>query len=490
MAENLFLSKSQYLRGMQCPKSLYLYKYHKELRDEISVVQQAVFSSGTNVGILAQQLFPGGTEVPYKGLSIAEQIRMTKDEIDKGTQTIYEASFEYDGLFVKADILHRGENGWELYEVKSATEVKTVNYQDIAVQYYVLNGAGIQPCKVCLVHINNQYVRSGDIDVDNLFTISDLTDDIVAMQPGVPHHIAAMRTMLETGEPQIDIDPHCSDPYNCDFHGHCWQHIPENSVFDLRGRGANKFDFYNRGLIRFEDLPLDALNDSQAFQVEMHLKQGEQIDKAGIRDFIDSLWYPLCHFDFETFMSPVPLHDGMRPYQQIPFQYSLHVQREENGPVEHYELLAQPNTDPRPALIEAMLEQIPPDACVLTYYMDFEKTRIKEMAADFPQYAAALGSIHDRVRDLIIPFRKRYAYSWQQYGSNSLKNVLPAFIPEMSHKDLEISNGGMAMEAYHLMCAEQDPEKLQSLRNNLLKYCERDTEAMVRLHQRLLELAG
>ena len=162
MTNKHFLSKSQYVRGMQCYKSLYLYKYHKELRDEISAAQQAVFASGTDVGVLAQQLFPGGVEVPYEGLSLSAQVRMTRDEIAKGTKTIYEASFEFDGLFVKVDILHHGEHWWELYEVKSATSVKNVNYHDVSLQFYVVSGAGIQPSQASLVHINNQYVlRTG-----------------------------------------------------------------------------------------------------------------------------------------------------------------------------------------------------------------------------------------------------------------------------------------------------------------------------------------
>lgn len=487
MRKNLFISKSQYIRGLQCYKSLYLYKHQKHLRDETSAAQQAIFASGTDVGVLAQDLFPGGIEVPYDGLSIAEQIKMTEEELAKGTTTIYEASFEFDGLFVKVDILHCGANGWEIYEVKSATSVKPINIHDVALQYYVLAGCEIEISRACLVHINNQYVRSGDIEVENLFSVSDLTEDVTSMQQIVANNIEAMRSALEAGESQIDIGPHCSDPYDCDCRGHCWKHIPENSVFDLRGRGVDKFDYYYRGLIAFEDLALAELNSSQRFQVEMHLTQGEKFDPTGIQKFLDSLWYPLCHFDFETFMSPVPLYDLTRPYQQIPFQYSLHIQREPGGPVEHYEFLAQPHGDPRPDLIKAMVTQIPEDACVLTYNMAFEKTRLKEMMEAFPENAEALGSIHDRVRDLIVPFRKRFIYHWHQHGSNSIKDVLPAFIPELSYKDLEISHGGMAMDAYHLLRLEHDPQKLKSIRHNLLKYCERDTEAMVRLHQKLVD---
>ncbi len=485
-----FLSKSQYMLGMQCHKYLYLHKHHKQLRDGISPAQQKIFALGTEVGVLAQDIFPGGIEVPYDGLSIDDQIKMTKDEIAGGAKTIYEASFKYDDVFVKVDILHQGNKGWELYEVKSSTSIKDVNYDDIALQYYVLAGAGISLSKACLVHINNQYVRNGDIEVGELFTINDLSVDVVEMQQDVPANIAEMRSMLEGDMPAIDIGAHCSDPYGCNFTHHCWQHIPENSVFDLHGRGVDKFDFYRQGKIAFADLPLDELNDSQRLQVKMHLTQGEIVDPDGIKEFLDNLWYPLCHFDLETFMSPIPLHDGMRPYQQIPFQYSLHIQRKEGGPIKHHEFLAEPNVDPRPQLIRTMLAQIPKDACVLTFNMPFEKSRLKEMSEDFPQYAEDMNNIRDHVMDLITPFRQRCVYRWQQHGSNSLKDVLPAFVPDMSYQGLEISDGSMAMDAYHLMCAETDQAKRQALCRNLLQYCERDTEAMVKLHQCLVNMVA
>mgnify|MGYP005841682867 CR=1 FL=1 len=237
------------------------------------------------------------------------------------------------------------------------------------------------------------------------------------------------------------------------------------------------------------DLPLDELNSAQRFQVEMHLEQGQAIDKKGIREFLDTLWYPLCFFDFETFTSAVPLYEGTKPYQQIPFQFSLHIQKRKGGPVKHVEFLAEPNCDPRPFLIEAMLKHIPQKACVMAYYMAFEKSRIKELIDAFPQHADSLTQILNNVRDLIVPFKKRYAYRWQQRGSNSIKNVLPVFVPELSYDDLPISNGGMAMDAYHLMCQEPDPVQRQLLRDQLTAYCRLDTEAMVRLLETLRTLA-
>ena len=489
MASRLSLSKSQYIRGLQCPQSLYLHKFNSDLRNEISTEQQAVFSWGTDVGILAQKLFPGGIEIPFDGLSVVEQVEMTRKAIARKTPTIYEASFLEGGIFIKVDILHRGTKGWELYEVKSATKVKPVNLDDIALQYYVLKGAGIKICKAYLTHINSSYVRKKRISVKKLFAHADVTAEVKERQGEIPDTIKNLRKLLKKGLPDVGIGPHCFDPYDCDFSNHCWQHIPEDSVFSLAGRGIDKFDYYRQSKINLADLPLDELNASQRFQIEMHLKQGQAIDKKGINEFLGTLWYPLCFFDFETFTSAVPLYEGTRPYQQIPFQFSLHIQKQEGGPVQHIEFLAEPNCDPRPALIEAMLTHIPKKACVLAYYMAFEKSRISELIDAFPEHADGLMQILNNIRDLIVPFKKCHAYRWQQRGSNSIKNVLPAFVPELSYEDLAISNGSMAMDAYHLMCQETNPEQLKILREQLKDYCRLDTEAMVRLHETLTNLA-
>ena len=196
MALRLSLSKSQYIRGLQCPKSLYLHKYHPKLRNDISDEQQAVFSRGTDVGILAQKLFPGGIEIPFDGLSVAEQVEMTRKAIARKALTIYEASFLEDGIFIKVDILQRGSKGWELYEVKSATKVKPVNLDDIAMQYYVLKEAGIKISKAYLTHINSSYVRKKRISVKKLFTHADVTAEVKALQKEVPATIKNLRKMI------------------------------------------------------------------------------------------------------------------------------------------------------------------------------------------------------------------------------------------------------------------------------------------------------
>lgn len=182
MKEAYFLSKSRFIKGLQCHKQLWLLTHRPELQDEVSVAQQAVFDAGTDVGILAQSLFPGGIEIPFDGMSLSAQLALTREAIGNGAQTIYEAAFSFDNLFVKADILHRGESGWELYEVKGSTRLKDVYLNDIAVQYHVLTGAGITIAKAALVHIDSDYVRQGAIDVRQLFGIMDVSELVLQLQ--------------------------------------------------------------------------------------------------------------------------------------------------------------------------------------------------------------------------------------------------------------------------------------------------------------------
>ena len=322
-----FLSKSRFIRGLQCHKALWLQTHHPELQDEVSPSQQAVFDAGTNVGILAQDLYPGGVEVPYNGMSYGDQIAMTQTEIQKGTSTIYEATFNYDGVFCKVDILHQGENGWELHEVKSSTGCKDQYVNDIAIQYYIVTGSGLELSYAGLVHIDNTYVRHGDIEVEKLFSKLDLTEKIKGMQEQITQTVASQREMLRGDEPCIEIGPHCETPYSCPFTGHCWKECPENSVFDLRNvRSHKKWTLYREGVKSMLDVPDEYLGWRQKLQVRGLREEFFHVDKPVIKEFLDGLHYPLCFMDFETaFLIPVPLWDGTGPYKQIPFQFSLHI---------------------------------------------------------------------------------------------------------------------------------------------------------------------
>ncbi len=485
---NLYLSKSQFIRGLQCHKSLFLHKYHPDLKDEISEELEAKFQSGKDVGIYAQKLFPNGVEIPFDDVTLSDQLQRTMKKIENRAETLYEAAFSYDNVFAKVDILHKGKEGWEIYEVKNSTKIKDVYLNDVAVQHYILKGAGLLISKAFLVHINNQYVRQGEIEVDKLFTIQDLTDTVVEKQGYVEDEIKKMRETLRSEQPDIGIGGHCSDPYDCDFWGHCWRHIPEDSIFNLMGNGPNKFDLYRQGIVHLKDVPKDILPRNQRIQLEGALEKKNITNKDAIKEFLDTLWYPLCFFDFETtYMVPIPMFDGTRPYQQVPFQYSLHHLENESAELKHYEYLAPANTDPRKELIEKLLDEIPENACVLAYKKSFETTILNYLKGWFPEYSDQIENIINNLRDSAIPFQRKDIYRWEMEGSHSLKDVLPVIVPELSYEEMEISDGAMASNAWLSTWELDDPEEIQKTRNALLEYCKLDTLGMVEILKKLRE---
>jgi hypothetical protein len=485
------LSKSLFLRGLQCHKSLYLHKYHPELRDEMTEAQEALFQSGIEVGVYAQKLFPNGVEVPFEGVSLSDQVKLTAAEIKKGADRLYEATFSHDGVLVKVDILCKAERGWEIYEVKASSGVKEVHLEDVAIQYYVLAGSGIPVSKTCLVHINTDYVRHGEIEVAKLFAIQDLTDAVLERQSALKDEITSLKAMLRGDMPLVDIGRHCENPYRCDFYGHCWQHIPEDSVFKLRGRGPDRYELYRQGILYLKDIPQHLLSDQQQVQLEAFVNKSNIISKGAIKEFLDSLWYPLCFLDFETtFGVAIPLFDGTRPYQQVPFQYSLHCLERENAEVKHYEYLAPPGMDPRRELTEKLLSEIPEGACVLAFNSGFESAILTDLKGWLPKHADSIEHVINNLRDLMIPFRNKDVYFWEMEGSYSLKHVLPAIVPELSYKGMHISDGEMAARAYLQIRDLDDPPEIERLRTALLEYCRLDTIGMVKILQKLKKLCS
>lgn len=484
------LSKTQYIRGLQCLKSLWLQKFQPELRAAADETQQVAFDLGTNVGKLAQELFPGGVEIAFEEGTLDEQIDWTLQTMTGGAEVLYEATFRYDGILVKADILRRVTEGWELYEVKSSTGFKDVYLDDIALQYHVLAGAGISVVRAALVHIDTGYVRQGPLEPQKLFAIMDLTDQVVDNQPDVAANIECLRATLAQEMPQADIGPHCSDPYACDFQGHCWSHIPENSVFDLRDIGRpDPFALYQQGIVHLHDVPPEKLGWRQQLQVAGTLRQQNHVDTAGVRLFLDSLWYPLCFLDFETtFMTPIPLFDGTRPYEPVPFQFSLHIIDSPGGEVRHTSFLASPVEDPQEGFVRALTSALPENACILTYNQKFETRILNELAGRLPHWQVAVDGIIANIRDLMGPFRNRSVYLWPQDGSYSIKAVLPALIPELSYESMPVADGAAASQAWLRMRATDDEAERADLRRHLLDYCHLDTWGMVRIVGKLEEM--
>lgn len=483
------LSKTTFLRSVQCHKSLYLNRYKPELRDPPDPSQEAVFRTGKDVHTFARELFPEGvvasSEESYDPKTWLQRTRALMKE---GVGVLFEAAFEHDQVLVIVDILERVGTKWKAYEVKSSTSVKDPYDWDVAVQYRLLSNTGIELEDFSILHINNKYVRHGDLDPKALFTDVSMLEMVREMEPEVSNRIREAKAILsEPDVPEIDIGPYCDEPYPCDFMGYCWRHIPENSVFSVaRMKKDHKFGLYHDGIVRIEEIPEDfPLNKTSRVHVEGQKHGRSIIDKVALQASIGSLKYPLYFLDFETFNPAIPPFDGTKPYSQIPFQYSLHRKDSPEDELSHTGFLAEAKIDPRIPLIESLLRDIPPPGDILAYNRSFEARVLRELADAFPESASELEDLSSRLVDLMEPFQKRYYYLPEMSGSYSIKAVLPALVPDLSYETLEISEGTQAMEAYYQLGIESNPKIIERTRNDLWEYCKFDTLAMVRILEKL-----
>jgi hypothetical protein len=482
----LRISKSQYLKGIQCPKALWLYRHRPDLYPEISESQQHLFDMGHEIGELAQQYFDNGIEITEEYYQIDQAIESTEKAIKDGYKTIYEATAcSPDNAFSRIDILRKvnGSNAWDLIEVKGSTSVKDYHIDDTSLQRYAFTGAGYKIRKSYLMHVNNQYVKNGDLELEKLFALDDVTDYVATSMKDVPTKLQELFSILnKKTEPSIEIGGHCSDPFDCDYIGYCWSHVPDYSVYNIFG-GQKLEQLLSQGIVDPKDVPDNFyMTDRERIQIQSYRNGKIYADRSCIKDFLDSLTYPLYYLDYETIMPAVPLFDGTSPYQQIPFQFSLHVQDKKDGPVEHIEYLHTDDSDPRLGLIRELITGCGNKGSVVVYNRGFEARINNELGSAFPEYKGQLDNITNRMVDLLVPFRSRYLYHPEMKGSASIKSVLPAFYPDMGYDGLEISDGGTASLKY-LSCikGQVSQEQKESIFVELRKYCGLDTIAEVKL---------
>ena len=490
---NSRLSKSTFIRGLQCEKSLYLYKHHYKLKDPTPASLQAVFDQGTNIGLLAQELFPNGVDAsPESYFKMHESIGKTLDFINRGETIIYEATFQFNDVLAALDILVKDDEGWKAYEVKSSTKVSNTFIKDAAIQYYTIKNSGIDLKDISIVYINNQYTKDGELDIHQLFTIESVYDQVLEFLPRIPNEVRRLKNVIESPEvPQIDIGSHCSDPYDCDFKGTCWKNIPDYSVFDIANlRTKKKFDLYNQGVITLDQIDLieKSLNPNQVLQVQSEINGTSHIDIEEIRNFTNGLNYPLYYLDFETIGPAVPKYNGSRPYQQLVFQYSLHIKKTPTSELEHREYLADPLQDPRIGFIEQLIQDCGSKGDVLVYNIGFERGKLNDLIEVFPKYSNELRGIVNRLKDLMIPFQQKWYYTPEMRGSYSIKAVLPALLPKLSYNDLDIKEGGTASNTFLSMVNGSFEGDVEEIRNQLLEYCKLDTYAMVKILDKLKEI--
>ena len=487
------LSKSQYVRGLQCHKALWLYKHKREVMTATSPRQQFIFAGGQRIGKLAQGLFPGGTEIRHDPQNFDGMIEQTRQLIERGAKVIYEATFNSHDVLIMADILLRNGAAWDLYEVKASTSLKPQHKPDAAIQWYVIR-EHLPLGRAHIVHVDSNYVLDGELDISQLLTIEDITDEVLELQAGLGENLAAMRDMLCHEEPGIPIGLQCDDPYECDFKAYCWQDLPSPSVFDLyRMDKRRKFELYHAGKIGYADVRGEQLTKVQRIQVDSALARREYIDRAALEAFVASALHPINFLDFETFNSAIPKFPGQQPYRTaIPFQYSLHVLHAD-GELEHREFLADESRDPRAEIAAQLAADITAEGSIVAYSQATEKSIIRRLAADSAEHAPTLLAMDQRFIDLLKPFQQLMYYHPDFNGSFSIKSVLPAMFPDdetLDYKRLDIQAGDLASMVYADLDRIDDASERRRIRRALLAYCKLDTLAMVMIWRQLSEIAG
>jgi len=440
------LSKSTFMMGCQCPKRLWLHKFQPEVRDEMDESQAAIFQTGTNVGMLARELFYGGVDAaPPTPYQYQQSIVDTANYIRKGVNIIYEAAFQFDGIMAAIDILVKKNGKWYAFEVKSAGSVKPQFILDATLQYFVITQSGLPLEDISIIHLNTSYVRRGDLNIQQLFTNTSVLNEVKTLQASIKSKADELKQVIkQKAAPDVKVGDHCFKPYECDFYGFCAKDLVEEEAE----------------------------------------QEKEWINHKAIHEFLSQLEYPLQYMDFETWMTAVPEQDGHWPFRQIPFQFSLHIQPEKNAELLHRNYLAESPNKPLLEFAEKLLEAVEEKGTVLVYNRTFENTILNQLKEDFDHLSAKIEKIQNRMVDLMVPFRKNYRLPAMQ-GSYSIKYVLPALVPELSYDSLTIGNGSDASAAfYNLKHAKEEIEK-ETTRKALLEYCGLDTLAMVKILEKL-----
>lgn len=480
------LSKTNFLCGVQCSKYLWMMLHDSRNIPQANNAMQFIYEQGRRVGELAKSLFPGGVDIPV--FDFAAGILLTREQL-KCNRPIFEASIQSEHVYCRPDILLPNiDNSWDIIEVKSSTSIKDVSICDVAFQKYCCEKAGLTISRCKLAYINSKYIRQGQIDPAQLFIIEDISDRVDKAGKDMDQKVQQyLETISLPRCPQVIIGPHCSQPYICPLQEICWSFLPDHSVFELYWGGPKRFELFYKGILDICEIPSGySLNSKQYIQVDCVKKSEIYIKRAAIRDFLYSLEYPLHFLDFETFATVLPLFDGIRPNQQIPFQFSLHIVREEGSAEEHYGFLAEGNTDPRLQFLQALKARMGTKGSIVVYHAPFEQQVLIDLANIYPEYTDWVSGINSRMADLLKPFINFHYYHPDQRGSASLKKVLPA-LTGLSYDDLAISDGRQAgvlfMESTFGNSIDEDSK--HKIRHDLEAYCNQDSGGMVGIVKRL-----
>ena len=489
------LSKTDFTKGKQCTKALWLNYYEPDLKPDLDDKTKNILETGEEINELARSYFKDGISTTIDDyFDILKASEFTKELISQNHQIIFEATAieSYDNSHARIDILQKNEDGtiWNLIEVKGSTKAEKYHIDDLAFQYHIFTKAGFKIDKCLLMLINSEYRLKGEINPQEFFKFEDITDQVLEKQNEVEAKKQELIKILNNqNQPNITIGDKCFKPFDCEYHKHCWQNIPDYSIFNVCHRKTTAERIADE-INSYEVNNIDVSNYEKGIKeldIICYQENKTHLDKEKLSEFLSTLKYPLYFLDYESFSLAIPILQNTRPYQQIPFQFSLHIQEKPDQELSHFEFLHQEKSDPRKDFIHSLVNNCGDNGSIIVYYEPFEKSRNKELAKDFSEYSKPLLNLNERIIDLMVPFKKKYIYSPKQESSNSIKKVLPAFT-DLSYQNLEIKSGGDAMDIY----ADFIKGKInldQKLTKNLLEYCKLDTYAMVELLQKIAKFS-
>ncbi len=482
------LSKSRFSYGIQCHKQLW-WRVHEPRAPELvpDGELQLRFDTGTRVGEVARGYVPGGVLIDLPYTDHDGKLAATRRALDDGAPAIYEASFAADGVFVAVDILAREPAGWRVIEVKSSTQLKPEYLPDAAIQIHVLRRAGLVVTGADVMVLNRACTYP---DLSNLFVLHDVTAQVEEMLAGIQSEVTEQLAMLTRPLPDVAIGPHCTEPHDCPFLARCWPPLPEHHVSTLYYLKRRAAEFEALGYASVLDLPDGLGLNGPAERQRRAVQAGHMLVEGDLGTALARFEPPLAFLDFETVQLAIPIWDGCHPYDQIAAQFSCHRERPD-GALDHFEWVPEHPGDPRAEIARRVVEACAGARTVVAYNAPFEKGCLESLARAIPEHAAALRDIVGRLADP-LPVVREHVYHPDFGGGFGLKQVLPPLVPDLGYDDLEIAEGETASRVLMEIVTgttATSPEQRARQGEALLRYCERDTLAMVRLIARLRELA-
>lgn len=492
MSDKHLLSKTSFLRSVQCQKAFFLYKKYYHLKDPLPPEKRAIFNRGHKVGDLAQQLFPGGIDVsPGHVFKFAESVQKTKEVIAAGQEVIYEAAFVFDETLVAMDILVKRDGKWYAYEVKSSLKISHAYVMDAALQYYVIKNVLPELEDIFIVNLDESYVLEDKLDIHKLYKITSVKKDAERNVDFIKHHIAAAKATFHKNElPQTSIGGHCFSPYACDFMGTCWKHTSVNNVFELSGVSKKQAgDWLVKGYLQINDVPDQELTGKSLQYVRSFRDNKEIVDQAQIRTFLKNITYPIAFLDMEFYTPAIPKYKGKKPFELTPFLFSwLRLYREHDVAEENF-FFHDEESNPEQKFVEQLIQLSEKVGRILVYDTGQEIAALNNIVKHHPQYKKDVEKIKKKFIDLAEVFTNLWYYHPQQKGSTSLKKIHQGIFGKDIYAELPVNSGILASYGYDEYLTEPDIFKKQEIKENLIAYCKTDTQAVLDVFVHLKEVA-